>query len=118
MKKNKPFITVITPNYNGEKYLLNTLNSVFNQTDKSFEYIVLDGNSTDNSIKILKKKKKKIDKLIIKKDKGIYDAIEKGIRMAKGEIIIWINSDECTRCGICEKVCPVDAIDRSLIQTK
>ncbi len=94
MKKNKPFITVITPNYNGEKYLLNTLNSVFNQTDKSFEYIVLDGNSTDNSIKILKKKKKKIDKLIIKKDKGIYDAIEKGIRMAKGEIIIWINSDD------------------------
>ena len=94
MKKSKPFITIITPNYNGEKYLLNTLNSVFNQTDKNFEFILLDGKSTDNSIKILKNQKKKIDKLIIKKDKGVYDAVEKGIKMAKGEVIIWINSDD------------------------
>ena len=53
MKKSKPFITIITPNYNGEKYLLNTLNSVFNQTDKNFEFILLDGKSTDNSINII-----------------------------------------------------------------
>ena len=94
MKKNKPFITIVTPNYNGEKYLLKTLNSVFKQSCRDFEYILLDGQSTDNSIKILKKKKKKIDKLIIQKDKGIYDAVEKGINMAKGEVIIWKNSDD------------------------
>ena len=94
MKKNKPFITIVTPNYNGEKYLLKTLNSVFKQSCRDFEYIFLDGQSTDNSIKILNKKKKKIDKLIIQKDKGIYDAVEKGINMAKGEVIIWINSDD------------------------
>ncbi len=94
MKKNKPFISIITPNYNGEKYLLKTLNSVFKQSSRDFEYILLDGRSTDNSVKILKKNKKFINKLIIQKDKGIYDAVERGIRMAKGEVIIWINSDD------------------------
>ena len=57
MKKNKPFVSIITPNYNGEKYLLKTLNSVFKQSCRDFEYILLDGKSTDNSVKILKKKK-------------------------------------------------------------
>ena len=94
MPKNKPFVTIVTPNYNGDKFLLKTLNSVFNQSSKNFEYIVIDGKSSDKSIKILKKNKKKINKLIIKKDNGIYDAVEKGIRMAKGKIIIWINSDD------------------------
>ena len=55
MKKNKPFISIVTPNYNGEKYLLKTLNSVFKQSCRDFEFILLDGGSTDNSIKILKK---------------------------------------------------------------
>lgn len=94
MKKNKPFISIVTPNYNGDKYLLKTLNSIFEQSCRDFEFILLDGGSTDNSIKILKKNKKHIDKLIIRKDKGIYDAVERGIRMAKGEVIIWINSDD------------------------
>ena len=94
MSKKNPYVSIITPNFNGEKYLLNTINSVFQQTDRDFEYIVIDGLSTDNSIKILKKNRKKINKLIIKKDKGMYDAVEKGIRMAKGKVIIWINSDD------------------------
>ena len=104
MKKNKPYISIITPNYNGEKYLLKTLNSVFKQSCRDFEYILLDGKSTDNSIKILKKKKKHIDKLIIQKDNGIYDAVEKGIRMAEGEVIIWINSDDELHYKAVEKV--------------
>lgn len=94
MKKNKPYISIITPNYNGEKYLLRTLKSVFKQSNRDFEYIVIDGRSNDNSIKILKKNKKYINKLIIQKDKGIYDAVEKGIRIARGKVIIWINSDD------------------------
>ena len=93
MKKSF-FISVVTPNFNGKKYLEKTLQSVFNQSEKNFEYIVLDGVSTDGSIKILKKYKKKITRLIIKKDKGIYDAIERGIRLAKGEVVLWINSDD------------------------
>lgn len=90
----KKFISIITPNYNGKKFLSQTLKSVFNQTSNDFEYIVLDSLSSDGSQKILKKFKRKIDRLIIKKDNGMYDAIEKGIRMAKGEVIIWINSDD------------------------
>ena len=71
MKKNKPFVSIITPNYNGDRYLLETLKSIFNQSNQDFEYIVLDGGSKDNSKNILKKYKKKINQLVIKKDKGM-----------------------------------------------
>ncbi|WP_440657159.1 glycosyltransferase [Candidatus Pelagibacter sp. HIMB1509] len=104
MKKKKFFISVITPNYNGEKYLEQTILSVLKQTDKNFEYIVIDGNSKDKSKKILQKYKKKIDKLVIKEDNGIYDAVEKGIKMASGEIIIWINSDDLLHPNAIENV--------------
>tara|TARA_B100000989_G_scaffold285581_1_gene253404 strand:- start:92 stop:868 length:777 start_codon:yes stop_codon:yes gene_type:complete len=92
--KKKFLISVVTPNYNGAYFLEESIKSVINQSHKEFEYIIIDGKSKDNSIKILQKYKKKISKLIIKKDKGIYDAVEKGIKLAKGEIIIWINSDD------------------------
>ena len=88
MEKKNFLISVVTPNFNGEKYLEKTIRSVLNQTNKNFEYIVIDGDSKDKSKKILKKYKKKIDKLIMKKDTGIYDAVEKGIRMAKGKVIM------------------------------
>lgn len=93
-KKKNIFVSVITPNFNGEKYLEETIKSVLNQTDKNFEYIVMDGYSNDGSIKILEKYKKRIDNIIIKKDNGPYDAVDKGIKIAKGEIIVWINSDD------------------------
>lgn len=93
-KKIKPLISVITPNFNGETFLEQSIKSVIGQSNKNFEYLIIDGKSSDNSKKILKKYKKKISKLIIKKDNGIYDAVEKGISLASGEIIIWINSDD------------------------
>ena len=92
--KKKFIISVITPNYNGDFFLEDSIKSVINQSYKKFEYIIVDGKSKDNSIKILKKYKKKISKLIIEKDNGIYDAVEKGINLSNGEIIIWINSDD------------------------
>ena len=95
MQENKKIkVSIITPNYNGEKYLEETINSVITQSCKKFEYIILDGNSTDSSKDILERNRSKIDKIIISDDKGPYDAIDKGIRIAKGEIIIWINSDD------------------------
>tara|TARA_B100000989_G_scaffold87695_1_gene63229 strand:+ start:26727 stop:27506 length:780 start_codon:yes stop_codon:yes gene_type:complete len=114
MLKNKPFITIVTPNYNGEKYLLETLKSVFNQSNKNYEYIIVDGKSSDNSIKILRKNKKKISKLIIERDNGLYDAVEKGIRMAKGEVIIWINSDDILHPNAVENVTKVFKSDPNL----
>ena len=87
-------VSIITPNLNSGKYLEQTINSVLNQTYKNIEYIVVDGGSTDESEKILKKYQNKISKLIIEKDENMYQAIDKGIRIANGEIISWINSDD------------------------
>lgn len=87
-------VSIITPNLNSGKYLEQTINSVLNQTYKNIEYIVVDGGSTDESEKILKKYQNKISKLIIEKDENMYQAIDKGIRNANGEIISWINSDD------------------------
>ena len=95
IKKNKyPFVSIVTPNYNGEKYLEETIKSIINQTSHDYEFILVDGKSTDNSINIIKKYLKKINIFISEKDKCMYHAIDKGISKAKGEVIIWINSDD------------------------
>ncbi len=91
---DKNLVSIITPNYNGDKFLEESIHSVINQSHKEFEYILVDGASTDNSINILNRYRNNISKLIIEKDNGIYDAVEKGINLAKGDIIIWINSDD------------------------
>ena len=96
IRKNKyPFVSIVTPNYNGEKYLEETIKSIINQTSDDYEFILVDGKSTDNSVNIIKKYLKKINIFISEKDKSMYHAIDKGISKAKGEVIIWINSDDC-----------------------
>tara|TARA_B100001769_G_C22090658_1_gene588229 strand:+ start:701 stop:1468 length:768 start_codon:yes stop_codon:yes gene_type:complete len=94
MKKKDLLVSVITPNYNGERYLEETIKSVINQSYKKIEFIVIDGKSKDNSLKIIKKYRKKINYFESKKDNNIFHAVDKGIRKSKGEIIIWINSDD------------------------
>jgi galactokinase/mevalonate kinase-like predicted kinase len=79
-------ISVITINYNHLEGLKNTFKSIVNQTDKqSIEWIVIDGNSTDGSADFLREHQNNIDVLEIAKDKGIYDAMNKGIALATGE---------------------------------
>ena len=73
--KNKPYVSIITPNYNGSKYLEKTIKSVINQTNKNFEYLIFDACSNDASLKIINKYKKNIDHISVKKDLGIYHAI-------------------------------------------
>ncbi len=92
--KKKPLISIITPNYNNDKYLESTIQSVINQSYKNFEFIIIDGKSKDNSLKIIKKYKKKIDFFESKKDKGNFHAVDKGIKKSKGKIILWINSGD------------------------
>lgn len=89
----EPLVTVITPSFNQGKYIEETIKSVLNQTYDNIEYIVMDGGSTDNTIEILKKYEGRI-KFFSEKDKGQTDAINKGFKMAKGEIVGWINSDD------------------------
>ena len=87
-------VSVITVVYNGEKYLEQTIDSVFNQTYKNIEYLIIDGGSTDNTIAIIKHNKDKITKWISEPDNGLYDAMNKGISMASGKLIGIINSDD------------------------
>lgn len=93
-KKNLPLITIITVVLNNRKFLQKTIDSVLNQSYKNNEFIVIDGKSTDGTVNILQKNNSKIDFWISEKDKGIYDAMNKGMRMSRGSIIVILNSDD------------------------
>ena len=90
----KPNITIITVVKNDENKILKTLKSVFAQTYKNFEYIVIDGKSNDKTFQILKDNKKNIDLLISAKDKNLWEAMNKGISKSKGSIIGFVNSGD------------------------
>jgi glycosyltransferase involved in cell wall biosynthesis len=87
-------ISIITVCYNSAKTIENTILSVINQTYKDIEYIIVDGKSKDDTIQIVEKYNSNITKWISEPDKGIYDAMNKGIEMATGEIIGILNSDD------------------------
>jgi len=92
MKKNK--ITIITVTKNSEKYLEKNILSVINQNYKNYEHIIIDGKSTDKTIDIVNKYENKIKYFISEKDKGLYDAMNKGIKKSTGDIIGILNSDD------------------------
>jgi glycosyltransferase involved in cell wall biosynthesis len=89
-----PKISIITPNYNGDQFLEETIKSVLNQNYPNLEYIIIDGGSTDNSINIIRKYEDKLAYWLCENDKGIYHAIQKGFERSSGEIMAWINSDD------------------------
>lgn len=89
-----PRITIVTPSYNQDKYLEKTILSVLNQNYPNLEYIIIDGQSTDDSLKIIKKYQKNFSYWQSKPDKGQADAINIGFSHGKGEIMCWLNSDD------------------------
>lgn len=91
--KQFPKISIITPSYNQGNFIEQTINSVLKQDYPNLEFIIIDGGSTDQTIKILQKYNDKIIWLS-EKDQGQTDAINKGCKMATGEIIAFINSDD------------------------
>ena len=87
-------ISIITVVWNNVKTISETLNSVKSQKYKNIEHIVIDGGSTDGTLSLLKSRKDQLSALISEPDEGIYHAMNKGINLAKGEVIGFLNSDD------------------------
>lgn len=89
-----PLFSIVTVCYNSEKTIERTINSVLNQTCKDFEYIIIDGESTDSTLSIVRKYGDSIRHLVSERDEGIYDAMNKGIGLVRGKLVGIINSDD------------------------
>ena len=87
-------ISLITVCFNSESSVIDTLKSVSNQTYGNIEHIIIDGGSTDSTMELVGQYGRRVVKSISEKDKGIYDAYNKGLSFATGEIIGFINSDD------------------------
>lgn len=91
------FISIVTVVYNGEKTIRRTIESVLCQEFKDYEYIIVDGLSKDNTINIAKEYEERFEgrlRIYSERDKGIYDAMNKGIKLAKGDYIWLVNADD------------------------
>lgn len=91
---NKYLLSVITVAKNSDKHIEDCIKSVIAQKFQKLEYIIIDGNSTDKTLKIVKKYKRFINVVISEQDKGIYDAMNKGLNLAKGKFVHFLNSDD------------------------
>jgi glycosyltransferase involved in cell wall biosynthesis len=87
-------ISIITINYNDKNGLEKTIESVISQSSKDFEYIIIDGNSTDGSKELIEKNNASVEYWVSEPDSGIYNAMNKGIRAAKGEYLLFLNSGD------------------------
>jgi glycosyltransferase involved in cell wall biosynthesis len=91
---DKPLLTVITVVYNGEKHLEQTIQSVINQSYNNVEYLVIDGYSTDSTKDIIYKYQAMIDYWVSERDKGIADAMNKGLSLATGDYVLFLHADD------------------------
>ena len=89
-----PLVTIVTPVFNSEEFIEQTILSVLNQTYTNIQYIIIDGASSDNTINIIKKYSNKLDHFLSEKDNGMYDALNKGFKLGKGKYFAWINADD------------------------
>lgn len=90
-----PLLTIITVVFNGAAFLEKALNSVFDQDFKDFEYIVIDGGSTDGTIEIIKKFASRLKYWVSERDEGVYHAMNKGLKVAKGRWVYFLGADDC-----------------------
>lgn len=93
-KSKYPKITVVTPVFNGEQFIEQTILSVLNQKYPNLEYIIVDGGSTDGTMKIVQKYITDFSVIISERDNGLYDALNKGFAKSSGEIMCYLNADD------------------------
>jgi glycosyltransferase involved in cell wall biosynthesis len=97
---NNPFFSIITASYNSEKTIFETINSVLNQNYSNFEYLIIDGNSSDKTVEIIKSFEDKFKEkginyhYISENDQGIYDAWNKGVKLSSGSWVSFLGSDD------------------------
>ena len=90
----KPQFSIITVVKNDEKNIQKTIESILNQEFKNFEYIIVDGESKDSTMSLISKYKDKINHIVSENDDGIYFAMNKGAKIARGEFIVYVNSGD------------------------
>ena len=90
-----PLITIVTITYNAEKELPDTIKSVMEQTFHDYEHLIIDGASTDHTLEIARRNPEA--RIISERDKGLYDAMNKGLAYARGEYILFLNAGDTFR---------------------
>jgi glycosyltransferase involved in cell wall biosynthesis len=111
--KNKMKISVIVPSFNQAEFISETLDSIITQSHKNFELIVVDGGSTDGTINILQSYKGFISTLFVEPDSGQANAINKGLKVATGDLVAWQNSDDIYLPGAFESVARVASLEHN-----
>lgn len=93
-KASSPVLSIITVCFNAEKFIENTIQSVLAQTYPHIEYIIVDGASRDNTMGVIEKYRSRIATVISEKDNGLYDAMNKGMQLATGGYLLFLNADD------------------------
>ena len=96
--ENNPLISVVTVSYNAVSTIEQTILSVINQTYPNIEYVIIDGESTDGTVDVIKKYADRITYWVSEPDKGIYDAMNKGMGISTGDFLIFIGGASLLYC--------------------
>lgn len=97
-------LSIITITYNAEKYLTRTLESIVNQSRQDFEYLIIDGKSKDGTLLIAAAYDARINQIISEPDQGLYDAMNKGLALATGDFVWFMNAGD--------EICKIDAVEK------